>query len=119
MTPGGLRHQLLKHSNPSENANEIFSLRKWITLPPKRRLSWSREAKPNPVPQKEQAYKRLHGNLEPNYLSAHSLCRGLCLQKLPCTMVTLVPKQGGIWAFVFKRWPALTCQSVAPLGMTL
>lgn len=25
MTPGGLRHQLPKHSNPSENANDLYS----------------------------------------------------------------------------------------------
>lgn len=38
---------------------------------------------------------------------------------LPCTPVTRAPKPDKIWALDFKRWPALTCRSVAPLGMTL
>lgn len=86
MTPGGLRHQLPRHSNPSENANEIFSLKNWTTPPPKRRLSSSWEAKPrvpNPLPPKHQAPKHLNRNPGPNLLPVHLLCWGLCR---PCSV---------------------------------
>lgn len=55
MTPGGLRHQLPRHSNPSENANEFFTLNERTTPPPKGRLFYLGEAKPrvsNPLPRK-------------------------------------------------------------------
>lgn len=119
MTPGGLRHQLPRHSNPSENANEICTLNKWTTPPPKGRCPDLGEAKPrvsNPLPPKEQASKRNPG---PNLLPVHLLFWGLCLQKLPCTVVIMAPKQERVRVFVFKRWPALTCQNVVPLEMML
>ena len=126
-TPGGLRHQLPnRHSNPSENANEFFSLRKWTTPPPRGRTSGSWGTKPrasNPLPERSRhtnTYTRTWD--QACYQCIHyagvCACRS-CSTAMHCGSETLAPKQDRDWAFVFKGWPALTCQSVAPLGMML
>lgn len=89
MTPGGLRDQFPRHSNPFETTDEIFSLKKEKSPPPQGRLSWCGEAKPQGTQPSDLkgAYTQLAPAYKPR--TNHTLWLAAC----PFSMLGPMPTQ--------------------------